>query len=53
MTPEDLVELFKIQPDRWLAECDLTAEYFAKFGDHVPAQLREELSALRHRLLDA
>lgn len=50
VTPEDLAELFKIEPDRWLAECDLTAEYFAKFGDHVPAELREELSALRHRL---
>ncbi len=53
VTPEDLAELFKIEPERWLAECDLTAEYFAKFGDHVPAELREELSALRHRLLQA
>ena len=53
VTPEDLVELFKIEPERWLAECDLTAEYFAKFGDHVPAELREELSALRHRLQNA
>ena len=50
VSSEDLAELFKIEPDRWLAECDLTAEYFAKFGDHVPAALREELSNLRHRL---
>ena len=50
VTPEDLVELFKVEPDRWLAECDMTAEYFSKFGDHIPAQLREELAALRTRL---
>ena len=50
VTPEDLVELFKVDPERWLSECDLTAEYFAKFGDHVPAELRAELSALRKRL---
>ena len=53
VTPEDLAELFKIEPERWLAECDLTAEYFAKFGDHVPAELREELSTLRYRLQQA
>jgi len=53
VTAEDLVELFKVEPERWLTECDLTAEYFAKFGDHVPAELREELSALRNRLQNA
>ncbi len=50
VTPEQLAELFAVEPERWLAECDLTAEYFARFGDHVPAELRQELVALRGRL---
>ncbi len=50
VTPEQLAELFAVEPERWLAECDLTAEYFARFGDHVPAELRQELAALRGRL---
>ncbi len=50
MSAEDLAELFAVEPERWLAECDLTAEYFAQFGEHLPAELRQELSALRTRL---
>ncbi len=36
--------------DSWLAECDLTEEYFAQFGDAVPAELHAQLDALRARL---
>ena len=43
-------DLFAIDPTTWLAECDLTEEYFAKFGDRVPAELREQLADLRARL---
>ena len=43
-------ELFAVDPQTWLAECDLTEEYFAKFGDKVPAQLTQELDGLRDRL---
>ena len=46
----ELAELFDVDARRWLTECDLTAEYFTKFGDHVPAELKEELAALRRRL---
>ncbi len=53
ITPEDLAELFHVDTERWLAECDMTAEYFTKFGDHVPVELREELAALRTRLQNA
>jgi phosphoenolpyruvate carboxykinase (GTP) len=42
--------LFAVDPDSWLAECDLTEEYFEKFGDRVPQALRDELAALRGRL---
>ena len=36
--------------DSWLAECDLTEEYFAQFGDRVPAALHAELASLRYHL---
>ena len=45
-----VAELFAVDADSWLAECDLTEEYYAKFGDRVPAALREELDKLRARL---
>lgn len=47
---DDLAELFAIDADSWLAEADLTEEFFAQFGDRVPAQLREQLGSLRERL---
>ena len=45
-----LAELFAVDPQTWLAECDLTEEYFDQFGDAVPPALREELASLRTRL---
>ena len=50
LTDDQVDELFAIDPDSWLAEADLTEEYFAKFGDKVPAKLRAELDGLRERL---
>ncbi len=47
---QQLAELFEVDPDSWLAECDLTEEYFDKFGDKVPAALRDELAELRRQL---
>jgi phosphoenolpyruvate carboxykinase (GTP) len=50
LSDEVYSELFAIDRDSWLAECDLTEEYFAKFGDRVPAALHAELASLRSRL---
>lgn len=48
---QDTVDhLFEVDPKTWLAECDLTEEYFAQFGDRVPAALNAELSSLRYHL---
>ena len=33
-----------------LAECDLTEEFFAQFGDRLPVAMVDELDALRARL---
>ncbi|KGM11234.1 phosphoenolpyruvate carboxykinase (GTP) [Cellulomonas carbonis] len=46
----DLAELFAVDRDAWLAECDLTEEFFARFGDRVPDELRAQLGRLRARL---
>ena len=50
LTDEQVAELFAIDPVTWLAESDLTEEYFDKFGDRVPEVLRAELAGLRARL---
>ncbi|WP_156760270.1 phosphoenolpyruvate carboxykinase (GTP) [Microbacterium karelineae] len=49
----DLEELFSIEPETWLAEADLTEDFYNTFGDRVPAELREQLAALRERLQTA
>ena len=43
-------ELFAIDAQSWLAEADLTEEYYAEFGDRVPAEMNAQLQGLRERL---
>ncbi|MFE4469876.1 phosphoenolpyruvate carboxykinase (GTP) [Leifsonia sp. NPDC056824] len=47
---EDVAELFEVDTASWLAECDLTEEFFEQFGTRVPAALRAELASLRYQL---
>ncbi|KIP52003.1 phosphoenolpyruvate carboxykinase (GTP) [Leucobacter komagatae] len=47
---DDLDEIFEIDPKSWLAEADMTEEFFAQFGDRLPAALNAELEGLRKRL---
>ncbi len=53
MTADQLDQLFAVNPESWLAECGLTEEYFAKFGDRLPTELSAELTDLRTRLANA
>ncbi|MBP2437173.1 phosphoenolpyruvate carboxykinase (GTP) [Microbacterium amylolyticum] len=46
----DMVELFDVDAASWLAEADLTEEFFDSFGEKIPQELREQLRALRARL---
>ncbi|XPP26486.1 MAG: phosphoenolpyruvate carboxykinase (GTP) [Leucobacter sp.] len=46
----DLDEIFAIDAASWLAESDLTEEFFGRFGDRLPEGLRTELTELRGRL---
>ena len=50
ISTEKLAELFAIDPNTWLAEADLTEEYYLQFGDRVPEALHFELAGLRERL---
>jgi phosphoenolpyruvate carboxykinase (GTP) len=46
----DLAELLKVDPAEWLAEIEPIHEFYAQFGDKLPAELREQLDALAQRL---
>jgi phosphoenolpyruvate carboxykinase (GTP) len=43
-------ELLRVDVDGWTSELPQVREHFAKFGDRLPAGLREELAALEQRL---
>ncbi|GAA2568123.1 phosphoenolpyruvate carboxykinase (GTP) [Microbacterium binotii] len=53
VTDADLAELFAVDPQSWLAEAELTEEFFDTFGDRIPSALRAELDSLRYRLTRA
>ncbi len=53
ITDAQLAELFAVNADSWLAETDLTQEYYTEFGDRVPTELNEQLQGLRDRLKNA
>jgi len=50
VSSRDLDELFRINREDWLAEADLTEQFFDSFGTRVPAALTEQLNRLRARL---
>ncbi len=50
ITEAEMADLFAVHPDTWLAECDLTEEYYGQFDGRVPDALWDELARLRTRL---
>lgn len=46
-------KMFDIDPDAWAAEMDDTEEYFKQFGDHLPAEITEQLKKFRDRIAEA
>jgi len=50
ITEAQLADLFAVDADSWLVETELTKEYYAEFGDRVPAELNAQLQGLRDRL---
>jgi phosphoenolpyruvate carboxykinase (GTP) len=47
---KDMTELLRVDPDEWTSEIPDIEAHFAQFGDHLPAALRDELTALEKRL---
>jgi phosphoenolpyruvate carboxykinase (GTP) len=50
MADEDIANLMRVDTDGWLAELDGIEEYYATFGDHLPAELTKQVQDLRKRL---
>jgi phosphoenolpyruvate carboxykinase (GTP) len=46
----DLAKLLSVDVDGWLAEVPLIREHFARFGNHLPQGLRDEVDRLEQRL---
>jgi phosphoenolpyruvate carboxykinase (GTP) len=50
VSPEDLADLLRVDPEEWRAQLPQVQQHFAKFGDRLPPELREQLEALESRL---
>ncbi len=50
LSDSDKANLLRVEVDGWLQEIPLIEEYYAQFGDHLPAQLSTEVENLRTRL---
>ena len=46
-------EVLRVDIDGWLQEIPLINEYYDQFGDHLPAELRQEVINLQQRLESA
>src|SRR5690606_15823624 len=47
---EDVTAALAFDPEEWEAEVPLIKEWFEKFGEELPAALRDELAILEQRL---
>jgi phosphoenolpyruvate carboxykinase (GTP) len=53
LSEADKAQLLRVDVDGWLYEIPLINEYYDQFGDHLPAELREEVQKLQKQLEDA
>jgi len=53
LSDEDMAELLAVDTAGWLEELPKLREWYAKFGDHLPKELAEELEALELKLRSA
>jgi phosphoenolpyruvate carboxykinase (GTP) len=50
LDPQDLEELLRVDAEEWQRELPPIREFFDKFGDKLPAEMDEQLTALEERL---
>jgi phosphoenolpyruvate carboxykinase (GTP) len=53
MSEADKAQLLRVDINGWLHEIPLINEYYDQFGDHLPAELREEVRKLQTQLENA
>ena len=46
----NLPELLRVDQAKWQDECELIEEHFAKFGDRLPEEMKNQFSLLKARL---
>jgi phosphoenolpyruvate carboxykinase (GTP) len=50
VTPEDMAELLRVDVGEWQAEVPSIEGHYARLGERLPVELRDELDALEERL---
>ena len=50
ISPSNLSKLLEVDVEGWLAEVPMIKEFFAEFGDRMPAALKDEAAQLEQRL---
>jgi phosphoenolpyruvate carboxykinase (GTP) len=50
VTPETMSKLLEVEPEQWQAQLPQLHEHFARFGEHLPEELRSQLKELERRL---
>jgi phosphoenolpyruvate carboxykinase (GTP) len=50
LPPGALAKLLSVDVPGWLAEIPLISNFFDEMGEHLPAEMREELAELEQRL---
>ena len=50
MSVEQVAKALEVDPQEWQAEVALIDEWFAKIGDTMPSQLKDELATLKAHL---
>jgi phosphoenolpyruvate carboxykinase (GTP) len=50
MPEDELEQILNVDAEQWKAEVPPIREFFAEFGDRLPAQVAAQLDALEERL---
>ena len=50
VSPETMARLLEVEPDCWKDQLPQMRDHYARFGEHLPDELRAQLEALEQRL---
>jgi phosphoenolpyruvate carboxykinase (GTP) len=50
ISAESMAQLVAVEPEEWRKQLPQMREHYAKFGDQLPAELRQQLERFEHRL---